>query len=446
MRKLPPGPRLPAWCQSALGLVAAFPLLERCRQRYGPIFTVNALGGGTIVIVTAPRGVREVFVGSPDVLHGGAAIAFAHPEVGPHSIFVIDGSRHLDERRLMTAAFRRDRLHSYLEVMCEVVARSVASWPRDRAFGVLPYTRRLTLEVILCTLLGVRRPERIEAMIATFMQLLDLLVVPGLVYPWFQRSVNPTWRAFVQARERSRQLLREELGERRGERSGERSGASLDLTAVLARDAAASPTGDDAVIDQMLSMMVAGHETTASSLAWALREILRHPEVEARVRAEIRAVVGEGQIKREHLAGLRYLEACIKETLRLWPPIPLVVRRLTHPFPVMGYPLPAGVTVAPCSYLAHREPDLWPEPHRFLPDRFLGEAISNDAYFPFGGGARRCIGMGFSLEEMKAVLAAALQIEALTLASRAPVHPHRSWITLTPRPDVALMYAAGIAF
>jgi cytochrome P450 family 135 len=361
-------------------------------------------------------------------LRAGEAIAFAHPEVGACSIFVADGERHRQIRRALAPAFRASALAGYVPAMIEVTDAAVARWPRDRPFGVLPRIRALALEVVAHALFGLRAPEQVQPLVAAMLRLLDLLAVPGLVYPAFQRELSPWWRAFVRIRADVRAQLQRVLEARR--RDADSRG---DVLGLVARE-----RDDDAAIDQLISMLVAGHETTAIAVAWALQAVIARPEIAFAIRAEIAGIVGRGPLAAEHLPRLGYLGAVIHETLRLWPPLPLVVRRLAEPLALDGYRLPAGVTVAPCSYLLHRDPALWRDPARFDPARFV-EREPPAHFVPFGGGVRRCLGMSFAVDEIKVVFVRLLR-ERIALAG-ASSRPHRRWVTLSPRPDVQLVLA-----
>ena len=214
---------------------------------------------------------------------------------------------------------------------------------------------------------------------------------------------------------------------------------------VAARDGDGNPMPDDDLRDQMVTLLFAGHETTATALAWAFYRILQRPDVLAAIRAEHRRVVGSGPFRAEHVARLDYLDATVKEALRLDPIIPDVGRRLTRPMQIGGWELPAGVVAAPSIYLAHRRPDRWPDPQRFRPDRFLGARPGPYEFLPFGGGVRRCLGMAFALYEMKVVLARVLSRIELRLAPGYRARPERRSVTLAPSRGMPVVVAARVA-
>jgi cytochrome P450 len=375
--------------------------MTRCRARYGDTFRIRIAREGTWVFVTRPEDVETVFKGDPEVLRAGEGNAVLGPLVGDNSLLLLDGKHHLSERKLMLPPFHGGRMERYAATMRAVAEEEVARWPVGRSFPVWPAMQSVTLEVIMRTVFGVEDAARLERLRAALRGLLDwtgdrnrllLLAVIGL-----ERTERvPSFRDAVEEVDR---CIMDEVAQRRSDPELEEREDVLSLL-LQARYEDGRPMSDRDLRDELVTLLVAGHETTATALAWTFERLVHHPDVLARVR--------EGDEE--------YLDAVIKETLRLRPILPIVVRKLAEPFEVAGHRLPAGVTVCPCIYLMHRRPDVYPEPLAFRPERFLDKPAGTYTWIPFGGGVRRCLGASFALFEMKQVLATILpQIELRTV-------------------------------
>jgi cytochrome P450 len=431
---LPPGPSLRPALQLLRFLRDPTEFLDDCSRRFGDVFTLRfpALPGAAhrhppIVVVSDPDSVRTVFMGDENVLHGGKANADLRPLIGRGALLLLDGERHEQERRLMQPPFHGERVTAYGRAMQAIADAEIDGWPLGTPFSLHRAMQRITLEVIMRTVFGVTDPARTERMRTVVMRFLDL--GSSRLTPVFRRELGglTPWGRFRRAARELDGLLRDEIVER--QRDPEARG---DVLGVLlgARDADGNALTETELHDELMTLLVAGHETTASTLAWAVYQLLRHPEVAERVRAE----VGNERVDLDTLPRLVFLDAVIKETLRLDPIVPFIGRVLRAPFRVAGWDLPTGVVVAPCIYLAHRRAASWPDPERFAPERFLGRAASAspNAFFPFGGGGRRCIGMPFALYEMKVVLATLLSRTRLALAPGRPPKPIGKSVTLVP--------------
>jgi cytochrome P450 len=406
MHATPPGPRTPPILQVLRWLRRPIETMEECRRRYGDAFTLRFPGYAPLVFLSDPAAVRDVFAGSPDDLRAGEANRVLEPLVGPSSLLLLDGARHKRERRLLMPSFHGERMQLYGEVMQAVADRVIDAWPAGRPFPVHIETQRITLDVILRTVFGLDEGAALERLRDRLAELLALgAASPLLMISWLQVDLGPltSWRRLMRLGAEVDAILHAELARRR---AAGRDGREDVLALLLeARDEDGRPMTDAELRDELITLLVAGHETTATTLAWVLHRILTHPEVRERLRAELARVGGGGAVAPGRVGELEYLDATIKETQRLMPIIPLVGRRLARPMRIGALALPAGVVAAPCIYLTHRRPEVWPDPERFAPERFLERRPSPWEFFPFGGGVRHCLGAAFATYEMKVVLA-----------------------------------------
>lgn len=367
-----------------------------CRRRYGSVFTLRVAGMGTLVYLADPADVKTVFAGDPRVFHAGEANSILSGLLGDTSLLVIDEDVHRDRRRLMLPPFHRDAVARQAGLMAEIAAANIATWPVGRSFAAAPKMAEITLEVILRTVIGATDPARLAALRAIMPRLLTVgpWATLALAKPALQRY-RP-WRGLRRTMAEADRLLYAEIAERRADPGlAERT----DVLAMLVRaDDGGRTMSDRELRDQLMTLLVAGHDTTANGLSWALERLTRHPDVLARAVAAAEAGAAGDP------AGDEYLDALVKETLRVRPVVFDVGRVLTEPADVAGYRLPAGIMVAPGIGLVHTSAAVYPDPHRFDPDRMLGATLSPTTWFPFGGGNRRCLGAGFAMVEMRVVL------------------------------------------
>jgi cytochrome P450 len=408
MSTLPPGPPLPALAQGVWFLTRPVDYFERCRVRYGDPFTLRLPSTPPVVMFGEPGAIRDIFTADEDVLRAGEATVVLQPILGPNSLLLLDGDRHLVERRMMLPAFHGDRMRAYADVMREVTERALERWPAGRSFPLLHETQAITLDVILRTVFGLADGAAMDRLRALLRRFVASAVNPVYLWKRLQIDLGPhsPWGRFVRLRGEIDALLDAEIAARRRDGAVERSDV-LHLL-VAARDEAGAPMTDAQLRDELMTLLLAGHETTATALAWTMHRILTERGVLDRVRAELSRVARGGRVVTDDLGQLPYLDAVIKETLRLNPVIPDVMRLVKRPVRIGGIELPPGVAAAPNIYGAHRRPEVWPEPERFRPERFLEGRPSAYEFLPFGGGGRRCLGMAFALYEMKIVLASLL--------------------------------------
>jgi cytochrome P450 len=409
------------------------PFIERCRARYGDFFTVRFVLGN-IVWICDPDVIKRVFTGDPDVLHAGEGNAAPlEPIMGRNSVLLLDEPEHMRQRKLMLPSFHGERMQRYGEQMQDITDREVDGWPVGTPFPLRMRTQAITLEVIMRTVFGVREAERLAQLRDALSPLLDIgtnqLAMVSIAFPVMRRTLGKrVWDNFMRLRGEADELIYDEIRRRRDD--PETPGRDDVLSILLqARDDEGNAMTDEELRDELITLLVAGHETTATSIAWAFDLLLHHPDKLARLKEELAAGREE------------YLDAVIKETLRIRPVVPGVVRKLTEPLELRGYEIPAGTRVAPNIYLTHRNPSVYPEPERFLPERFLENGTDTYSWIPFGGGIRRCLGASFAMYEMKVVIPAILRrvdVEAAGPSERI----RRRAITFAPHDDARMIVTA----
>jgi cytochrome P450 len=436
---LPPGPRWPAIFQTVSLLRSGQAFIDRAAQRYGDLFTIRTWIFGTQVMTSDPELIKQAFTGDTDVLQAGAANSSAPMITGRLSVLTIDGAPHRRARKLLTPPFHGERMAAYAESMRAITRRVMSTWRVGEAFPLLPSFQRITLEVIVATIFGLedgpRRAlfaDKVAAMMNVATTLLNIFF---FLVPRLQKDLGPLtrWKRLKAQWDDHEALIRGEIAARRRAHAGQERSADDVLALLLeARDEDGAPMPDEEIRDQLVTLLIAGHETTASSLAWAFERILATPEVRDRLVAELDGAVLAGKSSAADLAALPYLDATLKEVLRQRPTVPMLGRKLTQPMKLRDYEIPAGAMVTPSVNLTHQRPDLYPEPERFRPDRFLDKKIDPYTYFPFGGGPRRCLGAAFATMEMKIVVGTILQELELRLARDAPLAPAPRSIFVTP--------------
>jgi cytochrome P450 len=421
--KLPPGPRLPRFLQTAAFIFGGPRFLEACRRRYGGAVTLGTLFDEKFVMLFDPALVKELFQGPHDQLHAGEANALLGPVLGQRSVLLLDSSEHLRHRRLMLPHLHGQRMQAYAQTIQDATDREIDSWPVGEPFPLLPSMQSLTLHVIMRAVFGYEPGPESDRLRTRLRAMVEPLSRPrGLPLMMLLGRLGSDRGAAAQQFEAQRravdEILYDEIARRRAEPDlAERDDVFSAL--LLAEDEDGNRLSDQEVRDELVTLLLAGHETTATGLAWTFDLVLHSPEVLAKARAE----------------GDEYLDAVVKEALRIRPVIPGVGRVVRgEPFRLNGYVIPPGVEINPSIRMIHRRADLYPDPAAFRPERFLSDdAPDTYTWLPFGGGTRRCLGASFALTEMRIVLGRVLERVVLR-----PADPEREKvqfraITLSPR-------------
>ncbi len=419
---------MPRALQTAIWFRRAQWMMAECRKRFGETFRLSIAHEGTWVMVSNPDDVKTVFTGDPRLLHAGEANRILLPILGEHSLLLLDGAEHMAERKLMLAPFHGARMQSYRALMADIARTEIARWPSGEPIRVRPRMQAVTLEIILRAVFGLAYGERLSELRVELRSVLDRLTNPRWVAFLIALGPEriPRFPPFAREMARIDRLIYAVIAARRAERGTDQRADILSMLLAAEHEDGSGMT-DRQLRDELLTLLVAGHETTATALAWAVERLARHPEKLKRLAAETRA--GED----------RYLKAVVYETLRLRPVISLVNRTLKAPMRIGGYELPAGVKVVPSIYLVHRRPDVYPEPERFLPERFLDTPPGTYTWIPFGGGVRRCLGGAFAQFEMEVVLGELAAGASIGPARRKAERVYRRAITETPRHDAEVI-------
>lgn len=397
-RRLPPGPRLPAAVQSIQFLSARLNFVPELRRRHGSVFTLTILPGPRrLVVFSEPAHIKEIFAGDPAEFHAGKGNEILRVAMGDHSVLLTDDAEHARARKLLMPAFTGSAVRSYRGLVETIAKAEVDTWDAGSTVSMLDRMNAITLEVILQVVFGVTDEQRLARLRPRVRQMVDIspVVVAGWLYPALRRL--PPWRGHYANLGSVDELIYAEIAERRGAADLERRDDVLSRLLQVGVEDDTEPLSDAELRDQLVTLLLAGHETTASALSWTLHELTQNPSVLAR--AHRAADDGDDA----------YLEACLKEGMRLHPIIDFVARTLRSEQTIGGWTLPRGVTVTPSIMLAHGDDDNFPDHTAFRPERFTDGSPAPNTWIPFGGGVRRCIGAGFSLMEGTVVLKEVLQ-------------------------------------
>ena len=420
---LPPGPRLPKTAQTARLARDPIGFMRRCRARYGDLFTLRYHPFDTLVYVCDPEVIREIFTGDPEVFRAGEANQFMEPTLGPRSVLLLDGGDHLHMRKLMLPPFHGRSVTRYRDVIADIAAHELGTWPIGRSFALRPRMQEITLEVILRAVFGIDDPGRLERLRTALVRMINGNTIHYMA-PITRVDLGPRspWGRYVRARAEADEIIFDQIARRRAEAEGEQEHDDVLALLLAVRDEDGGAGLTDAELrDELVTLLLAGHETTATALAWAFERLVRHPAAVARLREEAEA--GEDA----------YVDAVVKETLRSRPVVIDVARTLAAPARVGGYDLPAGVMVVPMITLVQTGDRAWQDPEAFRPERFLdGAAPDPYTWIPFGGGVRRCLGASFATFEMKVVLETILPAADLIPSSPEPEAARLRHVTLVP--------------
>jgi cytochrome P450 len=430
---LPPRPALSPWMMRFGFVFRPTQFFEEAQRRTGDYFTLEPERGRLMVATADPEAVKQVFTGDPDLLHAGEANYILAPVLGRRSVLLLDGPEHLRQRKLMLPPFHGERMRGYVRAMREAADWHIAGWPRNRSFSSLPSMQAITLDVIMRVVFGIhdeRERERLSKPLRAQLDMVGnrLTVLLLFLFSSTDGSGGPRgpWVKVAALRREADKLIYEQIRSRREDPHGTEPNDIFSLL-LAARDEEGQSLSDGELRDELMTLLLAGHETTATAMAWTLERIVRHPEVLARLREE-----PDGE----------YLDAVIKETLRLRPVVPAVARKLMAPMEIGGWQLPAGVHIMPSIYLLHRRADIYPDPNTFRPERFLERQPGTYEWIPFGGGIRRCLGASFALMEMNVVLGTIFRTVELKPSRTGGESVARRAITFAPNKGGRIALAA----
>jgi cytochrome P450 len=441
--KLPDKPQTPSWVQTIQAIMYRLEYLEANAQRYGDCFKMRTLGFPPFVVFSNPQAIQEIFTADPNQFASAEANKKTlQPLLGNNALQLHDGDYHRRQRLLLTPPFHGERMQTYGKVICDITNAVINDWTIGESRLVHSLMQEISLRVIIRVVFGIDEDSRFRQVRQLLSLMLNIFNSPlsstVLFLPFLQKDLGSwsVWGRFLRLRQQINELLYAEIRERREQPDLSRN----DILSLMmsARDEDGQPMADEELRDELMSLLFAGHETIASALAWALYWIHYLPEVRDRLLQELEGL-GLNPDPTE-IARLPYLKAVCSETLRIYPTVLFTSPRIVKsPIQLMGYEFDKGTVLFPCIYLTHHRPELYPEPKRFKPERFLERQFSPYEYFPFGGGNRRCIGIAFAQFEMKLVVATILSRFQLALAHKLPVKPVARGFVITPSGGVPMV-------
>jgi cytochrome P450 len=440
--KLPQGPetnpliQLLAWISDPLGY------LDRCAKRYGDIFTLRIAGFEPLVIISNHQAIQEIFSVDSKKFDAGRSNSIVRFLVGDNSLLLLDGDRHKRDRKLLMPSFHGEKVKSYAQIICQITEEIASQWQINRPFLARNVTQDITLEVILRVVFGLAEGNRYQQIKPLLAEVLDMTGSPLRASLLFFKFLQQDWGAWtpwgrmVERQRKIDELLFAEIKQRRA--NSQQNGNDILSLMLGVRDETGQAMTDQELRDEMITLLVAGHETTATALAWAFYWIHKLPEVRSKLIEELDSL-GDNPDPMI-IYQLPYLTAVCNETLRMHPVIPITFPRIAkEAIQIMGYDFEAGTSLTPSIYLVHYREDIYPEPDRFKPERFLDRTYSPSEFLPFGGGNRRCLGYALAMLELKLVIATVLQNYELTLASDRPAKAQRRGLTIAPNNGVPLV-------
>ena len=444
--KLPPTVKTPAILTMIRALLDQFGTLERYQKKYGEIFySPKTSLFPANAIFSNPQAIEQLFTADPSLFEvdqqSNAPIKVL---LGNNSLVLLDGIEHKRHRKLLMPPFHGERMKSYGQTMVEVTKEVIARWQVGQTICIRDYTQEISLQVILKTIFGLDEGQRYDRLKRILVDWLEIFNSPlnsfFLFFPALQKDLGvlTPWSKFLRQKRQIRDILRAECDRRRS--NPDALGEDILSLLLEARYEDGRSMSDGEIQDELMTMLFAGHETTASSLAWSFYWLHRLPEVGQKLRSELNSLAQDAEFT--DIIKLPYLDAVVSETLRLNPVVVFVGRQLKAPFELMGYQFEAGTSLFPSIYLTHQREDIYPEPKQFKPERFLEKQFSPYEFLPFGGGNRRCLGYAFALFEMKLVLATILSHVELELLDNRPLESARRGFTFTPAGGVKMRVKA----
>jgi cytochrome P450 family 110 len=440
--KLPQGSNSPKLLQLLAWIATPLDYLDNCAKKYGNMFTVRFVGFKPLVFINHPQAIQQIFSSDSQKFDSGRSNTLIKALLGDKSIILLDGDRHKRERKLLMPPFHGEKVKSYAQLICQITEKVASQWKVDKPFLARNAMQEITLEVILNTIFGISegdRYQKLKPLLADFLDATNspirasLIFIPFLQQDWGKWS---PWGKVVYCKREIERLLQEEIDQRKS--NSQQSGNDVLSLMLAARDEKGEPMSDEELRDEMLTLLVAGHETTATALAWAFYWLDRYPQVRAKLLAEIDGL-GENPDLME-IYRLPYLTAVCQEILRIYPVGIVTFSRITKsPIEIMGHKFEANTWLVPCIYSIHHREDLYPNPKKFKPERFIDRSYSPYEYLPFGGGNRLCLGYALAMLEMKLVIATLFSRYNFASADNKPVQPQRRGGTIAPHNGVPIM-------
>ncbi|MEM7714758.1 MAG: cytochrome P450 [Cyanobacteria bacterium P01_A01_bin.68] len=430
---LPPAVEMPKFLRRMKFVFQPFEYLEQNAQTYGDSFSILHKDGSCVVYFGQPKALEQVFTADTNALETGKGSRILKFLVGDNSVLLLHGSRHQRQRKLLAPPFHGDRMRAYGMTMAEIAQQVSDEWKTGEAFNIRESMQEITLSVILRAVFGLDEGERLEQIRLKISSLLEFLGSPllsaGMFFPILQKDWSrwSPWGRVLYLRKQIDDLIYDLIDERRAESKQNREDILSLMMSARYEDGGAMSNQE--LRDELMTLLFAGHETTASALTWAFYWVDYLPEVRKKLLQELNDL-GENP-EPNAVAKLPYLTAVCQETLRIYPIVPSATPRIaSSEIEIGGYKLPEGTWIIPSIYLAHYREEIYPEPKQFKPERFLERQFSPYEFFPFGGGSRRCIGLAFAMYEMKLVLATILSQYEVSRTDKRPLTPVRRGLTL----------------
>ncbi len=438
------GPKTPPFVQLIEAIARPTERLDTYAKKYGDVFISTLSGFRPFVLFSHPQAIQQILTADPHKFDSGAGNQILHPLVGDYSLLLLDGNRHQRQRQLLTPPFHGDRMKSYGQLICEIAQQGMNKLVIGETFSMRSVMQEISLRIILRAVFGLDETEQFQQLRKLLSSILDSVGSPLssslLFVPSLQKDLGAwsPWGKFVRQKQAIDRIIYDEIKTRRAENN---IGEDILSLMMSAKDEAGQSMTDVELRDELMTLLFAGHETTASALAWAFYWIHKLPEVKSKLLAELNNT--STNFDPNTVVKLPYLTAVCQETLRIYPIAMFTFSRiLKAPFQIMGYDFAPGTQLTPCIYLTHQREDIYPEPKQFKPERFLERQFSPYEFLPFGGSNRRCIGMAFAMFEMKLVLATIMSQWQMNITETKPVQPVRRGITLAPSGGVKMMLTA----
>lgn len=442
IKNLPDGPKVSRFIQTIRAVFQPFKYLEKYAQEYGDFYTSKFAGFPTQVVISNPQAIQEIFTADSKTFNSAQGNEVIRPLLGDYSLTLHDGNYHQQQRKLLLPSFHGERMKAYGNTICELTEQVINQWEIGQIFLAREAMQQISLRVILRSIFGLDEGERYYQLRELMGTLIDTIGSPlkstFILLPLLQKDLGAwsPWGKFIRQKQQINELLNAEIRERKA--ANDFSGEDILTLMLSARDEAGQPMAEAELRDELMTLLFAGHETTATALAWALYWIHHLPEVKEKLLNELNSLGENPDLMT--ITKLPYLNAVCCETLRIYPVVLFTFPRIVQaPIQIMDYEFQPGTVLAPCIYLVHHREDLYPESKQFKPERFLERQFSPYEFFPFGGGNRRCIGMAFAMFEMKLVLATIMRRTQLKLAENRPVLPVRRGVTMAPAGGVKMV-------